>query len=235
MHLSLKALVRLVVVSTCILLGGIRASAQMDEEREWSDATGKFKIVGRLIEVKDGVAIIRNKEGKTIKVPVSKLSKADQEFLEGGSSPFEMVDSEDSPMKSDPPAAKSKPSTGAARTASVDWTAPVTVDWDNVEEFQSMAGVEWNVPLSGERPDSALNPNELRWPRNRTSSRGCIRWRSIRSASGRSIGYTVILSMPKPLTPPVAGGSGCRQGGQFGGRWKQTCGRWPCSTTGRRC
>ena len=57
-------------------------------------------------------------------------------------------------MKSDSPAAKTgstaktKPSSEATTPASVDWTAPVTVDWDNVEEFHSMAGVEWKVPAT---------------------------------------------------------------------------------------
>ena len=71
MHTSPKTLVRLVVVSFCLLFGGVRVHAQGDEVREWSDATGQFKVVGTLIEVKDGVALIKNKEGKTIKVPVN--------------------------------------------------------------------------------------------------------------------------------------------------------------------
>ena len=199
MHGSLRALVRLVVVGACILFGGIRVSAQMDEEREWADATGKFKIVGRLIEVKDGAALIKNKDGKTIKVPVAKLSKADQEFLEGGSSPFEVVDSDDSSMKSAPPAAKSKPSTGAAAPASVDWTAPVTVDWDSVEEFQSMAGVEWNVPLS-ETAGLGFEPKRAALAKKSHFFEGMHPLTVNPICKRAAIGYSVTFSVPKPLT-----------------------------------
>ena len=205
MHTSPKTLVRLVVVSFCLLVGCVRVHAQGDEVREWSDATGRFKVVGTLIEIKDGVALIKNKEGKTIKVPVNKLSKADQEFLEGGASPFEVVESDDSAMKSDAPAAKTsssantKPSSEATTPASVDWTAPVTVDWDNAEEFHSLAGVEWKVPATetaglGFEPKRAALAKKANFFENMHAL-------AINPICKRAaIGYSVSFSVPKPLT-----------------------------------
>ncbi len=61
--------------------------------REWSDATGSFKITATLLEVKDDLAYLKTLEGKTLRIPVARLSQSDQEFLKGGANPFEVVDS----------------------------------------------------------------------------------------------------------------------------------------------
>ncbi len=82
--------VKTLLVTFCVLANTSFAAAQ--DVREWSDATGKFKITGSLIEVKDGNAFIKNQAGKTLKVPIARLSKADQEFLQGSDNPFEMVE-----------------------------------------------------------------------------------------------------------------------------------------------
>jgi thiol-disulfide isomerase/thioredoxin len=62
------------------LLGAI-AAAVVAEERTWTDKTGKFKVSGELIEVQDGKALLRRADGKEIKVPLERLSDADQEFV----------------------------------------------------------------------------------------------------------------------------------------------------------
>ena len=72
-------------------------------------------------------------------MPVSKLSKSDQEFLEGGSSPFEMVDAGDSPADAGGSAAAVvKPSdTAATSTGSVNWSSAGTVDWETPRRSSS--------------------------------------------------------------------------------------------------
>lgn len=200
-----KLLVRLVFVGFCILLGNVRVLAQSGEEREWVDVTGQHKVVGTLIEVKDGVALIKNKEGKTVKVPVNKLSKADQEYLEGGSSPFEVVDSDDRGMKSAPPAAKTsstakaKPGTDATPPPSVDWTAPVTVDWDEVEEFHSMSGVEWKVPAP-ETTGLGFEPKRAALAKKANFFENMHALAVNPICKRAAIGYSVSFSVPKPLT-----------------------------------
>jgi hypothetical protein len=67
--------------------------------REWSDATGKFKIQGELVAVRAGKVILEKADGKIISVPLEKLSAADQAFLKSLEKPAE------TPMPSAPPAA----------------------------------------------------------------------------------------------------------------------------------
>ncbi len=46
--------------------------------RTWSDASGRFKLEGVFVELKDGVVRLRNAESRVIDVPLAKLSAADQ-------------------------------------------------------------------------------------------------------------------------------------------------------------
>jgi hypothetical protein len=51
------------------------------EERTWTDSRGR-KVTGTLVGVAGGIVEIKNADGKVIKVPLKKLSAADQEFVE---------------------------------------------------------------------------------------------------------------------------------------------------------
>ncbi len=51
--------------------------------RPWTDNTGTFAIVAKFIEVEgESVKLLRKKDGKEIKVPLSRLSKADRKVAE---------------------------------------------------------------------------------------------------------------------------------------------------------
>ncbi len=65
--------------------------AQDAGERTWSDSTGKFTIVGSLVEVKGADVFIKTTDGKTMKIPIARLSKSDQDYLSPSSSPFEEI------------------------------------------------------------------------------------------------------------------------------------------------
>lgn len=52
--------------------------------REWSDATGQFRIEAELVDVQDGTARLRRTDGTILLVPVARLSEADQQFLASG-------------------------------------------------------------------------------------------------------------------------------------------------------
>jgi hypothetical protein len=50
--------------------------------RTWKSSTGKFKIEARLVEILDGDKLVLEKpNGETLKVPLSKLGKSDQNFV----------------------------------------------------------------------------------------------------------------------------------------------------------
>ena len=50
--------------------------------RTWTDKTGKFKVQAELVEGGNGVAKLQRKDGSIIEVPLEKLSKADQRWIE---------------------------------------------------------------------------------------------------------------------------------------------------------
>jgi hypothetical protein len=50
--------------------------------RTWRDASGKFEIEAALVSVKDDTVALKKKNGRTIHVPVKKLSAEDQKFLQ---------------------------------------------------------------------------------------------------------------------------------------------------------
>ena len=49
--------------------------------RTWTDASGKFKVRASLAGVEDGTVRLRKSDGKTISVPLEKLSEADQQWV----------------------------------------------------------------------------------------------------------------------------------------------------------
>ncbi len=50
--------------------------------RHWRDASGKFEIEATLVGVKDKIVTLRKKDGRTIRVPLKKLSDDDKKFIE---------------------------------------------------------------------------------------------------------------------------------------------------------
>lgn len=51
------------------------------ESRTWKDKTGKHSIEAELVKVTDTQVTLKRADGKTTTLPISKLSKADREFL----------------------------------------------------------------------------------------------------------------------------------------------------------
>ncbi len=67
--------------------------AKRHKVRTWSDKTGKYKIEARYIEMEDDRVVLEKEDGSRVKVPLAKLSEANQGYLEGlkaaAESPFE--------------------------------------------------------------------------------------------------------------------------------------------------
>jgi WD40 repeat protein len=49
--------------------------------RTWNDRNGKFSVEAKLVKVEDGKAVLKRNDGQEIKVPLEKLSDADQKFV----------------------------------------------------------------------------------------------------------------------------------------------------------
>ena len=57
--------------------------ASSDEARTWSDATGRFKVKAVFVSSGDGTVNIRRvSDNRVLPIPISKLSKADQKYLQ---------------------------------------------------------------------------------------------------------------------------------------------------------
>ncbi|MCH8043368.1 MAG: hypothetical protein IID44_06575 [Planctomycetes bacterium] len=66
---------------TWVLLVGVLLVAASASARKWTDNTGKFSVEAELVEAKDGNVRLKRKDGKIMTVPVSRLSKADRDYL----------------------------------------------------------------------------------------------------------------------------------------------------------
>lgn len=62
--------------------GDIIGGYDQEQTRSWSDATGKFSVDAKLVEVTDEFVRLKTAKGKEIKVPVEKLSDSAKEYLD---------------------------------------------------------------------------------------------------------------------------------------------------------
>lgn len=126
---------------------GLCVSSSLAEVRSWSDQSGKFKIEAELVEVKDGVAVLKRTDGKRIEVPVAKLSAKDQEFLksQGDDDPFKVVES---PME------------GGSGLKPGEVAEP---SWDEADEIALVAGEQWEAK-AGEAAPLAFKPKAAALP-----------------------------------------------------------------------
>jgi len=49
--------------------------------RKWTDSTGQYSVRAEFVDVKDGTVRLKKENGKTLSVPLDKLSKADQDYV----------------------------------------------------------------------------------------------------------------------------------------------------------
>ena len=69
-----------------VIIAGIAALAARPvaaELRTWSDRTGKYKIEAEFVEIRDGKLRLKDKDGKTISLPLSKVSEDDRAYIRG--------------------------------------------------------------------------------------------------------------------------------------------------------
>jgi WD40 repeat protein len=58
------------------------ALTSLGEGRQWKDTSGRFRIEATLVTVKDGKVYLEKDDGKTVSVPLERLSKEDLTYLE---------------------------------------------------------------------------------------------------------------------------------------------------------
>ncbi len=172
------------------------ANAQLNEMREWSDSTGGHKIKATFIELKDGNVFLKTAQGKTIKIPVARLSSADQELVKGADNPFQEVDGDAAKM---PTAGRPEESSGAegGNEGASGWNSPLKINWEDVEELDRSFDGEWKLDLPKQ---SELGFTAKRTTLNKKNNfHEDIRRMDVNPIAQRAVvGYTVSFSLPKP-------------------------------------
>jgi len=57
------------------------ASKESYKQRTWTAANGSSSSQATLIKISNGKAMLKKPDGKSITIPITKLSKADQDYL----------------------------------------------------------------------------------------------------------------------------------------------------------
>ena len=55
--------------------------AEISDKRIWNDATGAFSLEAEFVKVEDGNVTLKKTDGKTITIPLDKLSQEDRDFV----------------------------------------------------------------------------------------------------------------------------------------------------------
>ncbi len=188
------------VIFLSILLTSPALALQTGEMRQWSDSTGRFKITAKLVEVSDGNAILESDAGKTLRIPVARLSATDQAFLNSADNPFEMIgDSDASPSAANSPSTSSPNTAAGSGSSGAGWGSPKDVDWDAANEVVTLAGVEWTVSLakSGELD---FEPKRAPLPKKTNFHEGMHKLAVNAVCRRAAVGYSATFAIPKPLT-----------------------------------
>ena len=82
----MRSKLRLAIMCALVLdaASGLSAVAQGQQKvtqlRIWTDSTGRQKVEAAFVELKDGVVTLKRADGRTVTVPIERLSKGDQQF-----------------------------------------------------------------------------------------------------------------------------------------------------------
>jgi len=175
--------------------GWIMTSWAQSPARLWTDSTGAFKINAALIEVQDNVAFLQTSDGKTLRIPIARLSQTDQDFLKGEANPFEEV----SDVKMSAAAPSIAPASAAEVPSSGLWSDQVEIDWQAVDALEREFGDSWNIKLP---EDNALDFKAKNAPLSKKLNfHEGLRRLEVNPLAQRAVaGYTVSFTVPTPLS-----------------------------------
>jgi hypothetical protein len=67
---------------TILICGLLLVPGQPSWARKWTDSSGKFSVEAELVEVKGDKVVLKKTDGKTVTLPVARLSETDQRHLQ---------------------------------------------------------------------------------------------------------------------------------------------------------
>ena len=149
----------------------LAAPAIAQDVRQWSDASGKFKIKAKFKGEVDGVVTLEKEDGEEIEIDLKKLSATDQRLISvlkkdgGGDNPFKKKD--DDPFKSKSKTGKSKSGSASTKKPSKepdpepepessidipDSPRNIEVTWGGAETLAAVGISEWGVKFEEFEP-----------------------------------------------------------------------------------
>lgn len=158
----------------CLVLASGFAHGQ--EARQWRDLSGRFTVVGRLLEVRPDAVVIEDESGKKYSIQITRLSKEDQQFLSSGPNPFQVIEEPES------------------------FRVPGTVEWDDLDQFVSVATTTWEPPpvQENEWSDFVCRPASLQGKHNFHES---VHPLVVNMACRKAVvGFTVAFAVPQTLS-----------------------------------
>lgn len=114
--------------------------------REWVDASGKYRIEAELLVVKDGKIYLEKTDGQIVNVPLTRMSKADVQYLMGLSQYAEY-------FKANPVPGFEAPAARPVATASTKVATIHVEDESKVGEVRSLGEMGWGVKSLAFSPD----------------------------------------------------------------------------------
>ncbi len=183
-----------------ILIGIVSTNVFADKPRQWSDATGKFKITASFLERKGDSVILEKEDGKKLTIKIEKLSVADQAFLEGleAANPF-------SEMSEEEAGASKTTSSNSDNSADGDKVPPAgKFDWSDIEQIEILGGDRWEIPQP-EMPGLGFEPKKVPLPKKGHFFEGMQPLALNLSSKKVAIGYLTGFSLPTPVARLVMG------------------------------
>jgi hypothetical protein len=97
------------------LMGLATRFAVAEERRTWSSSDGKYSVAAEFVELVDGVVRLRREDGRIARIPLDRLSDADQRYVrqKQAAKPADSPPFEEEDTGGGSPTAKATPSAGA--------------------------------------------------------------------------------------------------------------------------
>lgn len=93
-----------VLILSCVAL--LQSNVMAQEFRTWTDATGKFKVKAKFVELSDDKVTLEREDGSELAIPLKKLSSADRKVVAqmqtNAENPFETVQPAHKPGRKKP-------------------------------------------------------------------------------------------------------------------------------------
>lgn len=133
--------------------------------RTWTDKTGKFKTKARFVELDGDALTLETDEGKTLSIPLEKLSEADQAVARKvAAKTARPADSASGSGTRGPSSGAVAPMASAPPSRKIEPPPLATADWSTCRTIESVSPPAWAVPIDGGPAPGSLTAQPIAVP-----------------------------------------------------------------------